>query len=109
MRNTPESIALDAAIEATFAISRPEYGAPDYILAAAQHARRNILDGITPRSEYAAVAAYFNGAADALMAARFKAMAEAADAAGRGAEALRYWKLADDARRTADRVKGAIK
>ena len=46
--------------------------------------------------------------ADALRrAARFEAMAEASDAAGRGADALRYWTLADDARRTADRVKGA--
>ena len=42
-------------------------------------------------------------------AARFDAMAEASDTTGRGADALRYWTLADDARRTADRVKGSSK
>lgn len=69
MQNTPEATERYAAIEATFAISHPKYDAPDFVLVAAQHARRNILDDITPRSEYAAVAAYFNGAADALAAA----------------------------------------
>jgi hypothetical protein len=65
MQNTPESIAKSAAIEATFRAGRV---APEYIWAAADRARADIYGGITPASEYASIAAYFNGAADAITA-----------------------------------------
>ena len=48
--------------------------------------------------------------ADALRrAAYFDGIAKAAAARGRNGEAIRYGTLAADARRTADRVKGATK
>ena len=65
MKNTHGAQARTAAIEATYRVGQVAHAGVS-ILAAAQHARRNILDGVTEPTEYPSVAAYFNGAADAL-------------------------------------------
>jgi len=68
MRNSPEAASRTAAVNATYRVSSAG-NSSDWARAAAQHARRNIVDGYTPAEEYAAVAAYFNDIADALVTA----------------------------------------
>ena len=76
MQNTPDSIAKSAAILATFRASEADPAGPDYVWAAADRARSDIYAGITPASEYASIAAYFNGAADAIIALAAQRAAE---------------------------------
>jgi hypothetical protein len=66
MKTTPEATIRTAAIEATYRVTMGSV-ASDWARAAAQHARRNIVDGYTPVEDYPTVTAYFNGIADALM------------------------------------------
>ena len=66
MRNTPTATDRDEAIEATYLVTYAA-SAPTYILAKAQRARRDIYDGVTPATDYAAVVAYFTGAYDVLI------------------------------------------
>ena len=75
MQNT-DSIAKTAALLATFRASEAELAGPEYIWAAADRARSDIYAGITPASEYASIAAYFNGAVDAIIALAAQRAAE---------------------------------
>jgi hypothetical protein len=66
MKSSAEATTRNAAIEATYRVTMGSV-ASDWARAAAQHARRNIVDGYTPVEDYPTVTAYFNGIADALM------------------------------------------
>jgi hypothetical protein len=69
MKASLEATTRTAAIDATYRVTMGLV-ASDWARAAAQHARRNILDGYTPAEDYPTVTAYFNGIADALIEVR---------------------------------------